>query len=112
MKMMQSLVEAQDEYIKLLGEEIDSMAPIAVAHGWETTRRESGAQARVKISMARASAEKPCTWTEDRDGNWVTGCDNLFILTDGTPSENGMQFCPMCGKRISNGDEKYPNANL
>lgn len=45
--------------------------------------------------------KKPfCKWTQDDDGNWNTGCGDIFILLAGTPKENKMSFCPFCGKEI------------
>lgn len=42
--------------------------------------------------------EDRCEWREDVDGDYETSCDNLFILIDGTPTDNGMSFCPYCGR--------------
>ncbi len=44
-----------------------------------------------------------CTWREDDDGNWITDCNNIFILIDGTPHENKMKFCVYCGKMLVEG---------
>lgn len=41
--------------------------------------------------------QRTCKWVEDSDGVWRSGCDNEFTTIDGTPSENGMRFCPFCG---------------
>lgn len=48
-----------------------------------------------------AASEKgdTCTWTEDC-GPYSTSCGNYFEIIDGTPAENGMLFCPYCGRRI------------
>lgn len=46
--------------------------------------------------------EVSCTWTLDPDGElWDTGCGQAFCLSDGTPKENDMIYCPFCGNRIS-----------
>jgi hypothetical protein len=37
-----------------------------------------------------------CNWVEDNNGFWVTGCGNLFDISEGTPSDNKMH----CGKRL------------
>lgn len=42
----------------------------------------------------------PCTWKEDADGNWHTGCNNIYVLEAGTPTENGFKFCHGCGKPL------------
>jgi hypothetical protein len=44
-----------------------------------------------------------CTWTLiDGDANvWAAGCyGNRWQLEDGGPRENGMAFCPFCGKEL------------
>lgn len=38
-----------------------------------------------------------CEWKQDADGNWETGCGDLFCLNDSSPLENGMKFCCYCG---------------
>ncbi len=52
--------------------------------------------------MARTKdvIRNPCVWCQDEDGNWHTACDHVFVLNDGTPSENDMEFCCYCGKRL------------
>ena len=53
----------------------------------------------IKIEMATIV---PCEWIYDDDlGAWVTSCDKLFVLNDGTPAENNMQFCCYCGKSLA-----------
>jgi hypothetical protein len=47
----------------------------------------------------RTMTEKPCVWKEEEEC-WETSCGHAFCLNTGTPSENGMQFCPYCGKPI------------
>ncbi len=41
-----------------------------------------------------------CRWTEDHDGNWETGCEEMFLVNEGAPKENGMVFCCYCGKAL------------
>jgi len=41
--------------------------------------------------------DKICTWQEDSDGYWKTGCNNYFVVTEGIPSENKMKYCCYCG---------------
>jgi hypothetical protein len=43
---------------------------------------------------------KTCIWAEDAYGNWHTGCNEIHIIIDGTPSENGYVDCPYCGSKI------------
>ena len=43
---------------------------------------------------------KPCTWTEDADGNWESGCGDLFGFMPDGPRQNGFRYCPYCGKAL------------
>jgi hypothetical protein len=54
------------------------------------------------IEYRRAISEK-CIWSESNnydDDYWDSGCGNAFTFIDGTPEENGMKFCPYCGKVV------------
>jgi hypothetical protein len=46
------------EYIKLLGEEIDDLVGIAYAHGWKSSRFEKGKELREKIAEALKETEQ------------------------------------------------------
>lgn len=45
--------DAYDEYLKLIGDELDELASIASVHGWKTTRHEAGVKARETINRLR-----------------------------------------------------------
>ena len=53
-----------------------------------------------ELLQLREEKRTPCRWEQDMDGNWQTGCDNMFVLNDGTPTVNGMKFCAYCGHRL------------
>lgn len=44
--------------------------------------------------------EEVCEWSLDNDEEncWLTSCENMFYLVDGTPEDNEMKFCCYCGK--------------
>ena len=50
-------------------------------------------------------------WVEDDDG-WdgeiwrCSECDAVFTLNDGTPEENGYNFCPNCGADMRGEDDE------
>jgi len=50
----------------------------------------------------RMQRKKKCNWTQDGYGEdaWDTGCGNRFMLEEGTPSDNHMEFCCFCGHPI------------
>lgn len=50
--------------------------------------------------LEREAMSENCEWQEDIDGVWETGCGNLFLITEGSPAENDMKFCPYCGKHL------------
>jgi hypothetical protein len=42
-----------------------------------------------------------CQWTESPDTlAFITECGGWFNVETGTPTENGMKFCPYCGKHL------------
>ena len=48
-------------------------------------------------------SEQYCHWLQQYGENsedWLACDDRIFCLTNGTPSENGMRFCPYCGKNL------------
>jgi len=48
-----------------------------------------------------------CNWLYDwHDDKWDTACENSFVVIDATPSENGMRYCPYCGRVINELIEK------
>ena len=47
-----------------------------------------------------ARTESQCRWIDDGEGNWQTDCGEMFILIEGTPSQNDMSFCCHCGKPL------------
>lgn len=43
-----------------------------------------------------------CAWTfSSYDGHWSGTCGIDWIFTDGGPEENGVKFCPKCGKSVA-----------
>lgn len=51
------LIKAQEEYITLLGDEINSMCGIASVHGWESKNSQAGAELREKIEKIKAELQ-------------------------------------------------------
>jgi len=43
-----------------------------------------------------------CTWNQDQDygDSWNTQCGKSFLLNDGSPHENGLQWCGFCGRPL------------
>lgn len=43
-----------------------------------------------------------CTWTfSNYDDHWTGTCGVEWIFPDGGPEENGVKFCPKCGKSVA-----------
>jgi hypothetical protein len=41
-----------------------------------------------------------CNWTVDVDGIWSGDCGIRWECSFETPKDNGMNYCPRCGKRL------------
>jgi hypothetical protein len=49
------------------------------------------------------SAADVCEWTLEKNTDfWQTSCGEEWNMPDneGTPEENGINFCPMCGRKV------------
>ena len=49
-----------------------------------------------EAAKQKGQADDRCVWIEN-EGYWET-CGNDWFPTGGTPSDNHMNYCPMCGK--------------
>lgn len=52
-KARKELIGAYDEYIALLGAEINELSGIAIAHGWHSSRVEHGKKARARLQQLK-----------------------------------------------------------
>jgi len=52
-EILLALVEAQDEYNKLISEEAQDLVVMASIHGWKSTKYEEGVKMREKITRLR-----------------------------------------------------------
>lgn len=53
--------------------------------------------------LEEAMQPKTCEWkqcTSEYDTSWEGTCGVKWLLIDGTPTENHMQFCPQCGGKL------------
>ena len=45
---------------------------------------------------------RKCKWVEEPDGEFYhTDCGHDWVFPDGTPKENGVKYCPLCGRPVS-----------
>jgi hypothetical protein len=58
LEYLRELAKNYKEYAQLLGDEIDSMAPIAFTHGWESSRAEQGKVLRERIKQLEEGGAK------------------------------------------------------
>lgn len=43
----------------------------------------------------------PCEWIQDEwDNSYDTSCGNKYEIIDGTPEDNGMNYCTYCGGKL------------
>ena len=71
----------------------------------EPTRRELR---QWRDSLLAKPATQSCTWTDDADGNWNPGCQQIHVIISGTPDENGYVYCPYCGGKIEEDARSLP----
>lgn len=62
--------------------------------------RAPAAPATQRQSEVAEPKDAVCTWSENGDGAWDTGCGQCFVLNDGGPADNDMRFCCYCGKTL------------
>lgn len=49
----------------------------------------------------QAAIPDPCEWIQDEwDNSYGTSCGNKYQIIDGTPEDNGMNFCTYCGGKL------------
>ena len=61
---------------------------------------DSIAEAIAKAGGPSLRTPDRCQWQEDGEA-WVTQCGHLFQICHGSPEDNGMDFCPYCGRPIT-----------
>lgn len=46
--------------------------------------------------------DETCVWVDDPEveGGWEGTCKIRWCFEDGGPKENGVVFCPHCGKKV------------
>lgn len=55
------------------------------------------------VELEEAMKPKTCEWKQcdtEYDTHWDGSCGIGWMLAEGTPSYNGMKFCPKCGGKL------------
>lgn len=55
---MKELIEAYDEYIQLLGDELSEASGLAAVHGWKSSRAQAGTRCRATIAALKAEVSR------------------------------------------------------
>lgn len=88
--MIDDLIKAYEDHIKLLGEELDELAPIAYAHGWKSKRYEKGKLLHERIQVLKAvvapliTCVKIVLLRQVGDNRECSHCGKSFIPNDNT----------------------------
>jgi hypothetical protein len=62
------------------------------------------------MARTKQPAAATCDWSESGDGEyWEGSCGVAWTLTDGTPTDNEMHFCPRCGLRLREAGRSVPD---
>lgn len=66
-------------------------------HSCKVNRRDL-----LTLVNAIRNVQPQCTWTfSNYDDHWSGTCGVEWIFPDGGPEENGVKFCPKCGKSVA-----------
>ena len=74
----------------------------SVGHSWNKTayfpmyRKTSGTGV-----VQAPNKRNACRWKYVEDGYWHTSCGEDWCFPEGSPVDNGLKYCPICGKRAS-----------
>jgi hypothetical protein len=58
---------------------------------------------KMKEGIMTEAKEEHCEWkqTDEWEGTvWDSDCGESFYLEEGTPKDNGMNFCAYCGRKL------------
>lgn len=71
----------------------------------EGRRKESASSDPRYLEVWQASRERyvpdPCEWLQDEwDNSYDTSCGNKYEIIEGTPEDNGMNYCTYCGGKL------------
>lgn len=77
----------------------------------ENERNSDRYEADKILAIVATHPDGVCTWTPDgwNDGwgnPWMADCGLAWELTEGTPKENDMLYCPACGRRIKEAERE------
>lgn len=53
------------------------------------------------VAAPPADLVATCSWTEDANGEWHTGCGTLFVFDTDGPTEHKFGWCYHCGKPLA-----------
>ena len=59
---------------------------------------------RFSAELAARGEAPSCNWTySESTGHWQGDCGIAFAVEAGSPAENGMAYCPKCGRKLVGG---------
>ena len=80
-----------------------------IPFGWQDWADEIVTDLRSLASTAQpvsepyklAKSPEACAWISDGEGLWLGDCGLTWTFFDDGPNENGLKYCPSCGKKVS-----------
>ena len=69
----------------------------------EYIRKQGEIAEKAALSSEPTGKVVVCEWSYDpfdECSMWQTDCGHEFVIIDGKPSQNGMEFCCYCGKKL------------
>jgi len=89
--MTKELIDAYEDFIRVLGEEIHDMHGLCYVHGWKSQRAEIGQACRERIAKAKVDMAllHPC----------APGMHEQFIIPNKAINPSWV-LCPFCGAKL------------
>lgn len=82
-------------------QEVTKGSEVEVVQGAAQSIATGLSAARERMADHLEASKTPCSWHLDEDeGSYDGTCGVKWVLLDGTPPENGMNFCPRCGGKL------------
>ena len=79
----------------------DEYACCIAADMWNACRAEMLKAQPVSEPYKLAKSPEACAWISDGEGLWLSDCGLTWTFFDDGPNENGLKYCPSCGKKVS-----------
>lgn len=101
---LEAIIEKQDEYIKMLGEEINSLS--SYVHGWRSSRVEQGEKLRTELASIKSALEEQPEQTDKERPSVAYNIGTQWATATATATATGNEWILKSVKSIQVDGEK------